>query len=48
MARQINTVSNFILGYVKCELPEDSVDMMVKVSTLRGAHTMKEDWETAH
>ena len=45
MARQIGTVCNFILGYIKCELPEDTVDVLVKVRTMRGTHTLKEDWD---
>ena len=45
MARQINTACNFLMSYVKCELPEDTVDVMVKVGTLWGTHTLKEDWE---
>ena len=34
MAKQINTVYNFIPGYVKCELPEGTVDVEVRMMTL--------------
>ena len=44
MARQINIACHFLMGYIKCELPEDK-DVMVKVRTLWGTHTLKEDWE---
>ena len=43
MARQINPVCNFMLGFVKCELPEDTVDIEVKIRTPQGTHTLKED-----
>ena len=45
MARQINCVCNLVLGYVKCELLEDMVDVEVKIRTLQGTHTLKEDRE---
>ena len=43
MARQINTVCNLVLGYVKCKLPEDTVDVHVIIRMLWGTHTLKED-----
>ena len=43
MARQVNSVCNFMLGYVRCELPEDTVDVEVRIRTLGGTHTLKED-----
>ena len=43
--RQINTVYSFIFGYVRCELPEYTVDVMVKVMTMWGTHTLKEGRE---
>ena len=45
MARQIGSTCNFILGCVKCELPKDTTEVLVKVRTLWGTHTLKEDWE---
>ena len=45
MARQINTVCNFVLEYVKCELPEDAVDAQVRIRMFLGTHTLKEDRE---
>ena len=41
--RQISTACSFVLGYVWCELPEDTIDVMVKVRTMQGMHTLKED-----
>ena len=43
MARQISPVCEFVLGCLKCELPEDMVDEDVKIRTIRGMHTDKED-----
>ena len=34
MARQLNSVCNFVMGYVKCELPEDTVDVEVRMRIL--------------
>ena len=45
MARQINSVCNFVLDYVKYELLENTVDIEVRVRTLPGTHTPKEDRE---
>ena len=45
MTRQINTMCNFVLGYVKCQLSEYTVDVHVRIRTLQGTHTLKEDWE---
>ena len=44
MTRQINPVCDFMLGYLKSELPEDMVDVDVKIRTVRGIHTLKEDY----
>ena len=41
--RQISTVCSFVLRYVRCELPEDTVDVMIKVRTMHGMHTLRED-----
>ena len=45
MARQINPICNFVLGYLKCELPEDMVDVEVRIRTFKGTHTLKEGRE---
>ena len=34
---------SFVLGYVGCELPEDTIDVTVKVRTLWGTHTLTEN-----
>ena len=43
MERQINTLCNFTLGFIMCQLPEDTVDVQVRVRTHRGTHTLKKD-----
>ena len=43
MARQINPVCDFMLGYMKCELPEDTVKVDIKIRTFRGIHTLKDN-----
>ena len=45
MARQKNPICDFVLGYLRCELPEDTVDVQVRIRTFRGTHTLKEDRE---
>ena len=45
MARHITSVCNFVLGFVKCKLPEDMVNVEVKIRTLQGTHTLKENRE---
>ena len=45
MERQINTLCNFTLGFVTCQLPEDMVDVQVQIRPHRGTHTIKEDKE---
>ena len=45
MDRQSSTVCNFVLWSMKCELPEDMVDVHVRIRTLWGTHTLKEDRE---
>ena len=45
MVRQINSVCNFMLGYLKCELPEDIDDVEVRIKTFRDTHKLKEDGE---
>ena len=42
-ARQIGTVCSFVLGYVRYELHEDTTDAIVKVRTMWGTHTLKEN-----
>ena len=48
MARQINTTCNLIMGYIKCELPEDTVDVMVKVRTVGALTPYKKTGRTTH
>ena len=41
MVRQINLVCDFMLGYLKCELLEDILDVDVKIRTFRGMIHLK-------
>ena len=41
--RQISTVCSFVLRYNRCELPEYTVDVIVKVRTMWDTHTLRED-----
>ena len=43
MASQINLVCDFASGYLQCDLPENTVDIDLKIHTIRGIHTYKED-----
>ena len=41
--RKIRTVCSCVLRYIRCELPEDTIDVIVKVRTMWGTHILKED-----
>ena len=43
MHRQISTVCNFVLEYMKCKLLEDMVDVYVRIRTLHSTHMLQED-----
>ena len=45
MQRQIGMACNFMLGYIKCKLLEDMVDVHVRIRTIQGIQTLKEDQE---
>ena len=45
MARSLNSRCNFENGFFLCELPEDTVLLVVKVKTKTGNHTLVEDTE---
>ena len=34
---------NFLHGYFRCQLPEETVDVEVKVKTMQGIHTFRRD-----
>ena len=45
MARSLNSRCNFENGFFMCDLPEDTVFLVVKVKTKTGNHTLVEDTE---
>ena len=45
MARSPNSRCNFENGFFTCDLPEDTVPLVVKVNTKTGNHTLVEDTE---
>ena len=45
MARSLNSRCDFKNGFFTCDLPEDTVLLMVKVKTKTGNHTLVEDME---
>ena len=45
MARSLNSKCNFENGFFTCDLPEDTVLLVLKVKTKTGNHTLVEDTE---
>ena len=45
MARSLNSRCNFENGFFTCDLPEDTILLVVKVKTKTGNHTLVEDTE---
>ena len=45
MARLLNSRCDFENGFFSCDLPEDTVLLIVKVKTKSGNHTLVEDTE---
>ena len=45
MARSLNSQCNFENGFFSCDLPEDTVLLILKVKTKTGNHTLVEDTE---
>ena len=45
MARLLNSCCNFEEGFFTCDLPVNVVELVLKVKTGCGKHTLKEDWE---
>ena len=46
MARSLNSRCNFKNGFFTCDLPEDTILLVVKVKTKTGNHTLVEDTES--
>ena len=45
MARSLNSIHNFKQGFFICDLPVDAVELILRVKTKCGKHTLKEDRE---
>ena len=45
MARSLNSQCNFENGFFSCNLPEDTLLLILKVKTKMGNHTLVEDTE---
>ena len=41
MASEITPTCDLIFGILKCNLPKDTIDVDMKIHTLRGFHTYK-------
>ena len=43
MAKEMNVSCNLLMNQLLCELPEQMVDVLLKVRTRTGEHTVRED-----
>ena len=43
MAKEMNVSCNFLMNQLVCELPEHTMDVLLKVRTTTGKHTFRED-----
>ena len=43
MAKEVNVNCDFLVNHLTCELPEHTMDVMLKVWTRMGEHTFRED-----
>ena len=43
MASEITPTCDLVLGYLRCNLLNDTIDIDLKIHTLRGIHTCKKD-----
>ena len=43
MAKEMNVSCDFLANHLTCELPEHTMDVMLKVWTRTGEHTFRED-----
>ena len=46
MGKEMNVSCNFLTNQLVCELPEHTMDMMLKVRMRMGEHTFREDMYT--
>ena len=45
MARQLNATCNFNMGYLICDIPDNTIEVVVKIKTMFGKHTLVKDRE---
>ena len=45
MAHQLNASCNFNLGYLICDIPDNTVEVVVKIKMTFGKHSLVEDQE---
>ena len=43
MAKEMNVTCNFLTNQLVCELPEQTMDVLLKVRMKTGEHTFRED-----
>ena len=43
MVTEMDVRCDFLVNHLTCELPEHTMDMMLKVQTRMGEHTFRED-----
>ena len=46
MACELAVQCNLMHSYLKCGLPEDTIDVDLKIHTLKGIHTFKKDYKS--
>ena len=46
MACELAMQCELVYGFLKCALPEDRIDMYLKVHTLKGIQTFKKDYKS--
>ena len=46
MACELSIQCDLVYGFLKCALPEDTIDVDLKVHTLKEIHTFKKDYKS--
>ena len=45
MTSELMTQCDIIFGFLKCALPDNAIDVDLKVCTLKGIHTFQKDYK---
>ena len=48
MACELKSSCDFLFGFLKCALPEDTIDVKLTVRTVKGIHTFGKDHTTEY